>query len=51
LSPKVPVRFSVGTIVLAMVWGFDQALLVAVGLYLAGLGFVARAVRASPTPE
>jgi spermidine synthase len=42
---------SVGAIALAMVWGFDQALLVAAGLYLAGLGFVTRAVRASPTPE
>ena len=42
---------SVGAIALAMVWGFDQALLVAAGLYLAGLGFVTRAVRASSTPE
>jgi MFS family permease len=42
---------SVGAIALAMLWGFDQALLVAAGLYLAGLGFVTRAVRASPTPE
>ncbi len=42
---------SVGAIALAMVWGFDQSLLVAAGLYLAGLGFVTRAVRASPTRE
>ncbi len=42
---------SVGAIALAMVWGFDQALLVAGGLYLVGLGFVTRAVRAGPTPE
>ena len=42
---------SVGAIALAMVWGFDQALLVAGGFYLAGLGFVTRAVRASSTPE
>jgi hypothetical protein len=39
---------SVGAIALAMVWGFDQALLVAALLYLAGLGFVMRALRASP---
>jgi predicted membrane-bound spermidine synthase len=38
---------SVGAIALAMVWGFDQALLVAAGLYLLGLGFAARALRAS----
>jgi hypothetical protein len=42
---------SVGAIALAMLWGFDQALLVAAGLYLAGLGFVTRAVRASSTLE
>ncbi len=36
---------SVGAIALAMVWGFDQALLLAALLYLAGLGFVMRAVR------
>jgi hypothetical protein len=39
---------SVGAIALAMVWGFDQALLVAALVYLAGLGFVTRALRASP---
>ena len=38
---------SVAAIALAMVWGFDQALLVAALLYLAGLGFAARALRAS----
>jgi hypothetical protein len=42
---------SVGAIALAIVWGFDQALLAAAGLYLAGLGFLTRAVRASSTPE
>jgi hypothetical protein len=42
---------SVGAIALAMVWGFDQALLVAAGLYLVGLGFATRAVRASPAFE
>ncbi len=42
---------SVGAIALAMVWGFDQALLVAAGLYIAGLGFGTRALRASSTPE
>ena len=42
---------SVGAIALAMVWGFDQALLVAALVYLAGLGFVVRALRASqPAP-
>jgi predicted membrane-bound spermidine synthase len=39
---------SVAAIALAMVWGFDQALLVAALLYLAGLGFATRALRASP---
>ena len=39
---------SVGAIALAMLWGFDQALLVAAGLYLAGLGFVTRAVPDEP---
>jgi predicted membrane-bound spermidine synthase len=39
---------SVGAIALAMVWGFDQALLVAALLYLVGLGFATRALRASP---
>jgi len=38
---------SVGAIALAMVWGFDHALLVAAALYLAGLAFMARALRAS----
>jgi spermidine synthase len=41
---------SVGAIALAMVWGFDQALLVGAGLYLAGLGFVTRALRAGAPP-
>jgi len=39
---------SVGAIALAMVWGFDQALLVAALVYLSCLGFVTRALRASP---
>jgi MFS family permease len=34
---------SVGAVALAMVAGFDHALLVGAGLYLAGLGFVLRA--------
>ena len=42
---------SVGAIALAMVWGFDQALLVAAGLYLVGLGFATRALRAGPAIE
>jgi hypothetical protein len=29
-----------------MLWGFDQALVAAAGLYLAGLGFATRALRA-----
>jgi hypothetical protein len=33
---------SVGAVALAMVAGFDHALLVGAGLYLAGLGFVLR---------
>ena len=37
---------SVGAIALAMVWGFDQALLVGAGIYLIGLGCVTWAVRA-----
>lgn len=41
---------SVGAIALAMVWGFDQALLVGASLYLAGLGFVTRALRAGAPP-
>jgi len=42
---------SVGAIALGMVWGFDQALLVAAGLYLAGLAFVTRALRAGASPS
>jgi predicted membrane-bound spermidine synthase len=42
---------SVGAIALGMLWGFDQALLAAAGLYLVGLGFVTRAVRAGSSPE
>jgi predicted membrane-bound spermidine synthase len=41
---------SVGAIALAMVFGFDQALLVAAGLYLGGLACVARAVRSGTKP-
>ncbi len=37
---------SVGAIALAMVWGFDQALLVGAGIYLIGLGCVTWAVQA-----
>jgi hypothetical protein len=40
---------SVGAIALAMVTGFDQALLVAAGLYLVALGLVTLAIaRAAP---
>ena len=41
---------SVGAVALAMVAGFDLALLVGAGLYLAGLGFVLRAAAAPPRP-
>jgi spermidine synthase len=41
---------SVGAVVLAMVTGFDVALLVAAGLYLAALGFAALATR-GPVPS
>jgi hypothetical protein len=35
---------SVGAIALAMAWGFDQALVAAAGLYLAGLGGAVQAL-------
>jgi predicted membrane-bound spermidine synthase len=41
---------SVGAVALAMLWGFDQALLVAAGLYLAALLFAAWAVTGEARP-
>ncbi len=41
---------SVGAVALAMVWGFDQALLVAAALYLAALAFVTWGVARSSPP-
>ena len=42
---------SVGAIALALLWGFDETLLVGAALYLAGLGCLAWAVRRTAPAE